>query len=254
MKISIITVTFNSFLFINDCLASVKEQKYDDFEHIIIDGASTDGTLSLLESKREQFGALISKPDKGIYDAMNKGIKIASGDIIGFLNSDDFYASNKILSKVMCLFRDNPSLDACYADLTYTDKVDITQTVRYWKSSDFILGSFSKGWCPPHPTFFVRQSIYKLFGNFNLNYSVASDVDLMMRFLEVNKIRVSYVPEVWVKMRSGGMSNKNLKSILDQNLDILSALRDHNLSANPIIFFVYKIISRLKQFFQRPKG
>lgn len=253
LKITIITTTYNSEKTIETNLESIQSQTLKNIEHIIIDNKSIDKTLSIVK-KYPHVNQIISEHDKGNYDAMNKGINNAKGDIIGFLNSDDFYASNKILSKVMCLFRDNPSLDACYADLTYTDKVDINRTVRYWKSSDFILGSFSKGWCPPHPTFFVRQSAYKLFGNFNLNYSVASDVDLMMRFLEVNKISVTYVPEVWVKMRSGGMSNKNLKSILDQNLDILSALRKHNLPANPIIFFVYKIISRLKQFFQRPKG
>ena len=251
MKISIITVTFNSFLFINDCLASVKEQKYDDFEHIIIDGASTDGTLSLLESKREQFGALISKPDKGIYDAMNKGIKIASGDIIGFLNSDDFYANNDILSKVADIFKNNPSLDACYADLIYTDQNDISKDIRYWKSSKFTPGLFSKGWCPPHPTFFVRSSVYEQFGNFNLNYRIASDVELMMRFIEVHKINVRYIPELWIKMRMGGTTNNSFKNIFIQNKEVLYALNSHNLSNNLISFFVHKIISRSLQFFKK---
>tara|TARA_B110000090_G_C13250430_1_gene396160 strand:- start:88 stop:843 length:756 start_codon:yes stop_codon:yes gene_type:complete len=251
MKISIITVTFNSFLFINDCLASVKEQKYDDFEHIIIDGASTDGTLSLLESKREQFGALISKPDKGIYDAMNKGIKIASGDIIGFLNSDDFYANNDILSKVADIFKNNPSLDACYADLIYTDQNDISKDIRYWKSGKFTPGLFSKGWCPPHPTFFVRSSVYEQFGNFNLNYRIASDVELMMRFIEVHKINVRYIPELWIKMRMGGTTNNSFKNIFIQNKEVLYALNSHNLSNNLISFFVHKIISRSLQFFKK---
>ena len=251
MKISIITVTFNSFLFINDCLTSVKEQKYDDFEHIIIDGASTDGTLSLLESKREQFGALISKPDKGIYDAMNKGIKIASGDIIGFLNSDDFYANNDILSKVADIFKNNPSLDACYADLIYTDQNDISKDIRYWKSGKFTPGLFSKGWCPPHPTFFVRSSVYEQFGNFNLNYRIASDVELMMRFIEVHKINVRYIPELWIKMRMGGTTNNSFKNIFIQNKEVLYALNSHNLSNNLISFFVHKIISRSLQFFKK---
>ena len=248
MKISIITVTFNSFLFINDCLASVKEQKYDDFEHIIIDGASTDGTLSLLESKREQFGALISKPDKGIYDAMNKGIKIASGDIIGFLNSDDFYANNDILSKVSSIFKNNPSLDACYADVICTDRNDTSKDIRYAKSSKFTPGLFSKGWCPPHPTFFVRSSVYEQFGNFNLNYRIASDVELMMRFIEVHKINVRYIPELWIKMRMGGTSNNSFKNIFIQNKEVLHALRSHKLSVNWISFFVHKIISRSLQY------
>ena len=251
MKISIITATFNSFSFINDCLVSVKKQKYDDIEHIIIDGASTDGTLSLLESKREQFGALISKPDKGIYDAMNKGIKIASGDIIGFLNSDDFYANNDILSKVADIFKNNPSLDACYADLIYTDQNDISKDIRYWKSGKFTPGLFSKGWCPPHPTFFVRSSVYEQFGNFNLNYRIASDVELMMRFIEVHKINVRYIPELWIKMRMGGTTNNSFKNIFIQNKEVLYALNSHNLSNNLISFFVHKIISRSLQFFKK---
>ncbi len=251
MKISIITVTFNSFSFINDCLASVKEQKYDDIEHIIIDGASTDGTLSLLESKREQFGALISKPDKGIYDAMNKGIEIASGNIIGFLNSDDFYANNDILSKVANIFKNNPSLDACYADLIYTDQNDISKDIRYWKSSKFTPGLFSKGWCPPHPTFFVRSSVYEQFGNFNLNYRIASDVELMMRFIEVHKINVRYIPELWIKMRMGGTTNNSFKNIFIQNKEVLHALDSHNLSNNWLSFFLHKIISRSLQFLKK---
>ena len=252
MKISIITVTFNSSSVINNCLDSVKAQKYDNIEHIIIDGGSTDGTLLLLESKREQLAALVSEPDKGIYDAMNKGIKIATGDIIGFLNSDDFYASNEIVSKVARVFKDKPSVDACYADLIYTDQIDTTKNIRYWKSGKFIPGSFSKGWCPPHPTFFNRSSVYERFGSFNLNYRIASDVELMMRFLEVNKIHVNYIPEIWVKMRMGGLSNKSLNNIKKLNKEILSALSSHDLPKNPFTFFSHKIISRVKQFFQKP--
>ena len=251
MKISIITVTFNSSSVINNCLDSVKAQKYDNIEHIIIDGGSTDGTLLLLESKREQLAALVSEPDKGIYDAMNKGIKIATGDIIGFLNSDDFYASNEIVSKVARVFKDKPSVDACYADLIYTDQIDTTKNIRYWKSGKFIPGSFSKGWCPPHPTFFVRRSIFERFGSFDLNYSIASDVDLMTRFLEVHKINVFYIPEIWVKMRMGGTTNKNLKNIWTQNKEIIFSLKKNNLQVNIISFFFHKVISRSKQFFKR---
>ena len=251
MKISIITVTFNSVSVINDCLASVKTQKYDDIEHIIIDGASTDGTLSLLESKREQFAALISEADAGIYDAMNKGINIATGDIIGFLNSDDFYENSKVISRVAREFERDSSLDACYADLIYVGQFNTSKIVRYVKSSEFKKGLFSKGWCPPHPTFFVRRSVYERLGNFDLNYHIASDVELMMRFLEIHKIKSRYIPEVWVKMRMGGTTNRNLKNIWLQNKEIFNSFHKNGLSANPIIFFVYKIISRLKQFFKR---
>ena len=251
MKVSIITVTYNCKSFLLDCINSVTSQTYDNIEHIVIDGASTDGTLSLLESKREQFGALISKPDKGIYDAMNKGIKIATGDIIGILNSDDFYANNDILSKVASIFKNNPSLDACYANVICTDRNDTSKDIRYAKSSKFTPGLFSKGWCPPHPTFFVRSSVYEQFGNFNLNYHIASDVELMMRFIEVHKINVRYIPELWIKMRMGGTSNNSFKNIFIQNKEILHALNSHNLPNNLINFFFHKIISRSLQFLKK---
>jgi len=254
MKVSIITVTLNSISTINDCLESISSQEYNNIQHIVIDGASTDGTLSILESKHSQINTLISQPDNGIYDAMNKGIKIATGDIVGFLNSDDFYANNKVISKVVKEFQKNPIIDACYADLIYTDQFDITRNIRYWKSSKFRPGLFSKGWSPPHTTFFVRNSIYKKFGCFNLNYKISSDIDLMMRFLEKYKINVKYIPEIWIKMRMGGASNKSVRSIINQNLEVLNALSKNNLPSNFLIFFLFKIISRVKQFFQKPKN
>ena len=251
MKISIITVTFNSASFINHCLDTVKKQTYDNIEHIVIDGASADSTLSILKSKRTQLAALISEPDKGIYEAMNKGINLATGDVIGFLNSDDFYANKKVISKVARTFERNPFLDVCYADLVYVDRLKTSKIIRYWKSSDFNFGAFAKGWCPPHPTFFVRRSVYERFGNFDLNYSIASDVELMMRLLEVQKVNALYIPEIWIKMRLGGASNKSFKNIVMQNKEVLHALKKHNLSANWISFFVYKIINRGLQFLKK---
>lgn len=252
MKVSIITVTFNSISVINDCLDSISSQEYDNIQQIAIDGASTDGTLSILESKHSQINTLISKPDNGIYDAMNKGIKIATGDIIGFLNSDDFYPNNKVISKVVKEFEKDSSLDACYSDLIYVDQFNISKTIRYVKSSKFQEGLFSKGWCPPHPTFFVRRSVYKKFGNFDLSYKLASDVDLMMRFLEKYKIKSKYIPEVWVKMRMGGVTNKNLKNIWLQNKEIIHIFNKNNLSVNLLKFLILKIISRIVQLFKRP--
>ena len=252
MKVSIITVTFNSISVINDCLDSISSQEYDNIQHIVIDGASTDGTLSILESKNSQINILISKPDNGIYDAMNKGIKIATGDIIGFLNSDDFYPNNKVISKVVKEFEKDSFLDACYSDLIYVDQFNTSKTIRYVKSSKFQEGLFSKGWCPPHPTFFVRRSVYKKFGNFDLSYKFASDVDLMMRFLEKYKIKSKYIPEVWVKMRMGGVTNKNLKNIWLQNKEIIHSFNKNNLSVNLLKFLILKIISRIVQLFKRP--
>ena len=251
MKISIITVTFNCELYIADCLASVKAQKYHNIEHIIIDGGSTDKTISIVK-KFSHIKKIVSEPDKGIYDAMNKGINFASGDIIGFLNSDDFYINNEVISSIVRKFESDLSLDACYADLIFVDQLDVSKTIRYFKSSKFNEGLFSKGWCPPHPTFFVRQSVYERFGRFNLKYNIASDVDLMMRFLEKYKINSLYTPNVWVKMRMGGTTNKNLRNIWLQNKEILNSLQRNDLSANPLKFFFYKIISRSFQFFKRP--
>ena len=246
-KISIISVCYNSERTIRSTLESVENQKYKNIEHLIIDGGSTDKTISIIK-EYPHIKKVISESDEGIYDAMNKGIEIATGDIIGFLNSDDFYANNDVLSSVASTFDLNSSIDACYADLIYTDQVNISKVIRYWKSNKFILGSFSKGWSPPHTTFFVYKSIYKRFGIFNLSYNIASDVELMMRFLEVNKINTEYVPEVWVKMRAGGTTNKNLKNIVTQNKEILHALKSHNLPVNWIVFLIYKIFSRSTQF------
>ncbi|MDB3947347.1 glycosyltransferase [Candidatus Pelagibacter sp.] len=247
LKISIITVCLNSEKTIKTTLDSVANQSFKLIEHIIIDGKSTDKTISIVK-KYSHITKIISEPDKGIYDAMNKGIKIANGDIICFLNSDDFYANDEVLSRATNIFNSSSSVDACYADLVYTDSLDIFKNIRYWKSKKFVPGLFSKGWCPPHTTFFARKSIYMQFGNFNLEYKIASDVELMMRFLEVYKINALYVPELWIKMRSGGVTNKNLKNIITQNKEILHALKSHKLFVNKLVFFVSKFFSRSIQF------
>jgi glycosyltransferase involved in cell wall biosynthesis len=254
MKISIITVTYNSASVIEDCLNSVKGQTYNDVEHIVVDGLSSDSTLSILNSKKNQLSNLIIEEDNGIYDAMNKGIRLAKGDIIGFLNSDDFYASKDVLSNVANTFDKKPSIQACYADLIYIDKKKLSKIIRYWKSSDFIPGLFMRGWCPPHPTFFARRTVYENFGGFNLDYSISADFELMFRLLEIKKISVDYVPEIWVKMRTGGTSNKNFKNIWLQNQEIIRAFQSHGISVNLVSFFFQKIIFRALQFLNKPKN
>jgi glycosyltransferase involved in cell wall biosynthesis len=250
VKISVITPTYNSESVIKDCIESVANQSYKNFEHLVIDGASTDRTLQILQEYQNHLTVLLSQPDHGIYDAMNKGINLATGSVIGFLNSDDFYINNNILTKVADIFIEDTLLDACYADLLYTDKLDTSRIVRYYKSKKFVPGAFAKGWCPPHPTFFLRRSVFERFGYFNLNYSIAADVELMMRLLEINNIRVRYVPELWVKMRMGGVTNKNLKNICNQNQEVLRALRSHRLPTNIILFFLFKIFRRAMEFFR----
>jgi glycosyltransferase involved in cell wall biosynthesis len=252
MKISICTVSFNAASVIADCLRSVSSQNYTQIEHILIDGASTDSTMAILESRRAQLSALVSEPDGGIYDAMNKGIALATGEIIGFLNADDFYANDNVLSEVACCFKEDPGLDACYADLLYVNRFNSNRIVRYWKSGAFSVGSFARGWCPPHPTFFVRRSVYERFGSFDSRYRIAADAELMMRFLEVHKVRTKYVPGVWVRMRTGGTTNKNIQNILIQNTEILWALRRHRLPVNVMSFVANKVWSRFRQVVLRP--
>ncbi len=252
MKISIITVTQNCARVLKNCLDSVAAQSQVYVEHVVIDGASIDGTLELLRAHRSQLAELVTEPDAGIYDAMNKGIAHASGDIVGFLNADDFYTHDRVLESVAKYFSEDPMLDACYSDLMYVDKFDTSRTVRYWQSNPFEARSFSRGWCPPHPTFFVRRSVYERFGGFDLSYRIAADVELMMRFLEVHKLSVKYVPDVWVKMRMGGTTNKNCRNVWIQNQEVLRALKTHGLSANPLYFFAHKLWSRGLQFLRRP--
>jgi len=251
MKISIITVVWNNVKTIKDTIDSVLSQTYKNIEYIVIDGGSTDGTLSLLESRRDQLSALVSEPDEGIYDAMNKGIKLAKGDVIGFLNSDDFYLNDKVISKVASEFERDIFLDASYANLIYVDQTNTSKIIRYFKTGEFKQGLFLKGWCPAHPTFFVRRSVYERNGNFDLNYHFASDVELMMRFLEIHKIKSLYIPEVMVKMRMGGISNRNLKNIWLANKEIINSFHKNGLQVNSITFFIYKIISRFKQYIKR---
>lgn len=251
LKVSIVTVTLNSSEFLIDCLNSVKSQSYKNIEHIVIDGGSTDKTLSILQTRKKDLSVVLSSKDKGIYDAMNKGIKLATGDIVGFLNSDDFYPNNDVILKVVNSFKNNCRYEIFFSDLIYVDRFNISKNIRYVKSRKFKHGLFSKGWCPPHPTFFVLRSIYKRFGNFNLNYRFASDFDLMFRFLEKYKIRSEYIPEVLVKMRMGGLTNKSLKNIWLQNKEIIRSINENGFKINILKFFFFKIISRLVQFFNK---
>lgn len=252
MRISIVTVTRNSRSVIEDCLNSVAKQSYPDVEHIVIDGASDDGTLDLIQSKKARLSIIVSEPDSGIYDAMNKGIGYATGEVVGFLNSDDVFESDQVIERVASLFAQDESLDACYANLVYVQRSNIDKVVRFWKSKAFVPGNFSRGWCPPHPTFYVRRRLFDNFGRFDLGFQIAADVELMMRFLEVDRVECLFVDELWVRMRIGGTTNNTLTNILRQNREVLKALRGHGIRANSIIFYWRKLISRSLQFLLRP--
>lgn len=213
--VSIITTSFNSRSTIADTLESVKSQTYPDIEHIIIDGLSTDGTQELV-SGYQHVAQFISEKDKGIYDAMNKGILAANGDIIGILNSDDFYPSPLVIEKIVRQFEET-GCDAVYGDLVYVDKLDTRKVVRYWRAGQYKPGLFKWGWMPPHPTFFVRKEIYQRYGMFDLNLNTAADYELMLRFIHKHGIKLGYLREILVKMRAGGASNASLRRRLSAN-------------------------------------
>ncbi|MBS0286862.1 MAG: glycosyltransferase [Proteobacteria bacterium] len=251
LRISLITVSFNSAKTIAQTIESVLAQDYPNIEYIIIDGASTDGTQDIVKQYAHNITIFKSEPDKGIYDAMNKGIQLATGDLIGMLNADDVYANEKVISLVAKCFENN-AVDACYGDLIYFQDKEPNKVLRYWKSSDFKRGLFSKGWCPPHPTFFVRRKIYLQYGLFNTDYPMGNDVELMMRFLEKERIQSRYIPTVLVKMRAGGVSNKSMRNIFIQNKSILQAARALNVPFSLFQFIVGKVFSRCWQFIQKP--
>jgi len=244
-------VSFNSAKTIGDTINSVTSQSYTNKEHIVVDGNSSDSTMEIVHASTS-LSHFVSEPDKGIYDAMNKGIAMATGDVIGILNADDFYMDNNVLSEVAQIFSDE-SVDACFADLVYVSQEDTNKIVRYWKSQNYKLGLFKKGWMPAHPTFFARKGVYEKFGVFDLNYKIAADFELLFRLIEKNKIRTVYLPKVLIKMRLGGTTNKNLINIKIQNKEIIQILRDYYQDFSIFQFWTYKVINRFSQFIHRPK-
>lgn len=245
MKISVITATYNSSATILDTLQSVARQNYKDVEHIIIDGVSTDNTLEIV-SAFPGLAHILSEPDAGIYDAMNKGIRLAKGEIIGILNSDDFYNGNDVLSKVAREF-ESPDTDAVYGDLQYVHPLQTNKITRTWKSGDYRKEKFLYGWMPPHPTFFVRRRLYEEYGSFNTTLRSAADYELMLRFLLKHGARAAYIPEIIVKMRAGGMSNASVRNRLRANSEDRLAWKLNGLK--PYIFtLTLKPIRKITQF------
>ena len=247
MKISIITPTFNSQDTISDNINSVISQKYTNWEQIIIDNKSTDSTISIIEQFNNKKIKVISEPDSGIYEAINKGIKRANGDIISILHSDDFYYNEKVLFNIRSYFLKYKT-DIIFGDLIYVSKKNKNNILRYWKSNEFNHGAFLKGWNPPHPSFFVKKIVHNEFGYYNNDLGNPADIELMFRFLEKNSIKSKYVNKKFVIMRYGGSSNRNLKTIIQQNLMILKILGISFNYLKIIKFFYYKIIDRIKQF------
>jgi glycosyltransferase involved in cell wall biosynthesis len=249
MKISIITVVYNNSEFIEDCINSVLSQSYDDIEYIIIDGASTDGTLEIVKQYAAGIAKIVSEPDRGIYDAMNKGLSLATGEVIGILNSDDFYPHLHVLKRVADMFEAN-RIDSCYGDLVYVEPHNKAKVARFWRSGPYDKRRFYNGWMPPHPTFFVHRSIYERYGRFDPAFGTSADYELMLRFLLKYEISSAYIPEVLVKMRGGGVSNASVKNrILANRMDRL-AWRANGLRPYPWTLFL-KPILKIRQFIHR---
>jgi glycosyltransferase involved in cell wall biosynthesis len=250
MKISVITVTYNSAETLPDTLVSVSQQQGADIEHIVVDGDSTDGTKEVIEKYGGHVARFISEPDRGIYDAMNKGIVAATGDVVGFLNADDFYSHPRVLQTVSSVFSDG-TVDACYADLVYVDRLDTSRVLRYWKSRPYKPGLCRRGWLPAHPTFFVRRRIYERYSGFDLEFSRQADFEMALRLLDIHQIKAVYIPEIWVRMRIGGISNNSVLGSIRGNLEAYRACKKSGVHVTPW-FIVQKVLSRIPQFFARP--
>ena len=251
MKVSVITVCFNSAPTIVDALRSVERQSHADVEHIVIDGASADGTPDLVRAHGHRVTCLVSEPDQGIYDAMNKGLALATGEIVGFLNSDDVLASPDCVSRLVAAFQDD-TVDAVYGDLVFVDRIDTDRALRYWRPGPHALGACAGGWMAPHPTFYVRRRILQDSGGFDLNYRLCADFELMLRLFEVQRIRSRYLASTLVRMRLGGATTGSLRNVIRGNLEASRACRRHGFGGGPL-FIARKISRRIPQFFSRPR-
>ena len=250
MYVSIIIATNNSEKTIYDCLNSIKKQTYFNYEVIIIDNASLDSTIEIVNSFKFEKIKIIKEKDNGIYEGLNKGIKNSSGDVVSILHSDDLYYDNDALKKIVETF-EKTKVDIIYSNLIYVKKNDVHSIVRLWKPGKFVVNSFLKGWNPPHPTFVVKRAIYNENDLYNQSIGNSADIELMHRFLEIKKYNFFYLNEILVKMRYGGASNKKIISIIKQNIMILKFLGINNNLKRIIIFFISKFFDRLKQFILR---
>jgi glycosyltransferase involved in cell wall biosynthesis len=248
-SISIVTAVRNSATTLKECLISIQSQTYP-IEHIIIDGASNDNTHNIINCYRAGISKIVSEPDQGIYDAMNKGIALATGDIVGILNADDYYINEHVIAKIAEMF-DVLSIDALFADLVFVRPGNLDKLVRYYSGANFTLSKLAFGWMPPHPTFFVKRECYEKYGLFKTDYRIAADFELLARFLFKHRILYHYLPEVIIKMRTGGTSTKSLRSNVILNREILRACAENNIKTN--IFKIYsKYFTKCIQLVSRP--
>lgn len=250
MKLSIITVAYNSASTIRDTIESVLFQIHPNIEYIIVDGLSNDNTVDIIKEYELHFNGRmkwISEKDNGIYDAMNKGIRMSTGDVVGILNSDDFYIDNGVVKEVVSTFIDK-NVDSLYTDLFLVDNEDTNKIIRNCTYRNFKKGLFYKGWHPPHPSFFVKKEIYEKYGYFDLSYKIAADYEFMLRVLEKNLISTTYLPIHTIKMRNGGASTSSLERIILSQNECILAFKRNNLKVNRVIYFFGKYKQKLHQY------
>lgn len=250
MKFSIITVSYDARHTIRSTIESVLSQQIEEVEYIIVDGLSKDGTIEIIRQFQEKITHWISEPDNGIYDAMNKGLSMATGDVIGILNADDFYSRPDVLDRVQQFFFQNPGIDGLYSDLVYVDQYNPSKIIRLWKAGHFNPKSFHWGWMPPHPTVFLRREVYQSVGNFNLQFRSAADYEFILRACLKFGKKLHYLPGVVVHMRAGGLSNASLKNRLKANAEDRLAWKVNRLNGG-LLASVLKPFRKIIQFLDK---
>lgn len=251
MKVSIVTVCYNSEATIRDTIESVLAQSYVDIEYIIVDGASSDRTMAIVGEYKDHIAKVVSEPDKGIYDAMNKGIKLATGDVVGILNSDDFYQNNDVVRDVVCQFDAFPFSDLVFGDVVFVAPDNLGEIIRYYRSGHFRPWKLRFGWMPAHPATFIKRHVYDLAGLYSLDFKISSDYEMFVRLLLVHKLCFSKINKVFVRMRTGGLSTAGIKSRLLLNKEIVQACRQNGIYTN-LVFVLSKIPFKLMEKFYRP--
>lgn len=248
MKITVVTAVWNAAETITDALSSVLGQDHADFELLVMDGGSTDGTQRRVNAISDTRLHMISEPDKGIYDALNKGLAAAAGEIVGFVHADDILADSQVLSRIASAFEDT-DCDLSYGDLDYVSATDTTRIIRHWRAGRFSHGKLTRGWMPPHPTVYARRALYERIGPYDTSYRIAADYDAILRMFGPGRARATYIPETLVKMRLGGVSNRNLTEIRRKTREDLRAVRSNGVGGMGTI--ATKNLRKVPQFFLR---
>ncbi len=247
MKVTLLTVTYNAEKYLEDCIHSVRSQNYADIEHIVIDGASTDGTLDIIKRHSGHITKWVSEKDNGMYEALNKGMSMSTGVIIGILNSDDVLASPDVISAIVNCFKEH-KVDAVYGDLVYVEQQNMQKIIRYWKGFTYKRFRFNYGWMPAHPTFYVRAALIQEHGGYESHYFTAADYEFMARYLYKFRVVAEYLPKLIVKMRAGGQSNKDFKSRLRANRRDYLAMKQNKIPFAHIVSILKPII-KLHQYY-----